>query len=171
MGKAGCDGPAPVMIVAVDLDTRFALPHRLARAIYYAVLSGVGIFILFQNAGSAFARWGILVVGAAFVAAVEVRTARLAVLVDHDRVAVRGVFFTRRVARAALRCFDLDLPTVGAFTRGGGERLVAVLRDGRRLSLTFDMTRRTGGHCRHYAEVAKSLNDAIGASASDPLYG
>lgn len=159
------------MIVAVTLDARFALPHRFARAIYYAVLSGVGLFILFQNSGSASARWVVLVAGVTFVAAIEVRTARLCVVVGQDRVAARGVFFTRRVARSALRYFDLDLPRVGAFTRGGGERLVAVLHDGRRLSLTFDMTRRPGRHCRHYAEVAKGLNDAIGASASDPVYG
>jgi len=91
-----------------------------------------------------------------------VRTWRAAITVyDVRLVAVTGIT-TKRVKRSEIARIDLRLPQVGEFTQGGGERMIAVLNNGKQVSLTFNPLIRR--HSRRLSEMARSLNQLVGQS-------
>jgi hypothetical protein len=135
------------------------LPHRVRRLIFNAVLLGL-IAALLNSIHGGPAKVIVLACWLAIACLVLVRTWRAAISVDDMRlVAVTGIK-TRRVARSEIARIDLRLPQVGQFTAGGGERIVAVLKDGKEISLAFDPL--VGRDCRHLAEVVRSLNGLVG---------
>ena len=144
-----------------DGPVTYPLPHRLKRGVWYGLI--IALAWVFTSAGSthtarlmlSFA-WALVLVG------VGVRTVRLRVVVDPQVVRCFGVLRNRRLRRENVDHMDLDLPARGAFTPGGGERLVAVLHDGRRISLSHDVTRGPDRHCPHYAQLCRALNTSLG---------
>ncbi len=140
---------------------RFVLPHRVSRLILNAVLLGL-IAALLTGIAPELAKIIVLVCWALFALLVLLRTWRAAVLVDDIRIVAINGISTRRVRRADIALIDLQLPQVGAFTSGNGERMVAVLKNGKRVSLNFNPLIRR--HCPHLSEIARSLNKLIGQS-------
>jgi hypothetical protein len=135
--------------------TRFVLPHRGSRLILNAVLLGL-IAALLTGIASEPTKTIVLTCWVLFACLVLVRTWRAAIIVDDTRlVAVNGIS-TRHVKRADIALIDLRPPRVGEFTSGKGERMVAVLKNGKQISLTFNPLIRR--YCQHLSEMARSLN-------------
>jgi hypothetical protein len=141
--------------------TRFLIPHRTRRLIPKVLLFGL---VAGPLAGASPEPAEIIALTCWMLIAcfVLVRTWRAAIIVDNvTLVAVRGIS-TRRVECSEITVIDLQLPHVGEFTQGNGERMVAVLKSGKQVSLAFlPLTRRP---CRHLSEIARSLNKVVGES-------
>jgi hypothetical protein len=146
-------------------SSRFAPPHRPARA----ALNGIGLPLLgaFLATGphvGLATRTVTLVVWGVAAIWLEERTLRLRIDVDDHQLVALRVLTKKHIQRSDLAYIDLDLPTRGTYTRGGGERLVAVLKNGRRITLSFDRTRGVNRHCVHFSELVRQLNDYLGTN-------
>jgi hypothetical protein len=141
----------------------FLLPHRLARGVTYSIVLLL-ITLLTWSGGPnpSWLAWHLAWLGVILV--IEYRTARLRIVVGDTKVVCHGVLWNRSVHRSDLKYIDLDVPTHGAFLPGGGESVVAVLHNGRRVTLSYDRTRRPGRHCRHYADLSRILNARLDTS-------
>lgn len=164
-GGKDCSGRKNAMTTgeaATRQQTCFALPHRARRLVLNAVMLGLTGALLAGTLAEP-AKAIVLACWVATAGVVLVRTWRAAIrLDDTNLVALTGVT-TKRVKRSEIAWIDVRVPRVGEFTRGNGERIVAVLKNGKQVSLTFDpLVRRD---CRHLAEVARSLNGLVGQRA------
>ena len=143
--------------LAMPTTTRFVLPHRVKRLVLNAVVLGLIAALLTDISEPAKAI--VLACWVVFGCVVLWRTWRAAITVnDKTVVAITGIT-AKRVKRSEIEWVDLKVPRVGEFTPGNGERIVAVLKNGKQVSLAFDpLVRRD---CRHLAEVARSLNGLV----------
>jgi small-conductance mechanosensitive channel len=147
--------------VETSEPTRFVLPHRVSRLVLNAVLLGL-IAALLAGIVAEPAKNIVLTCWVLIACVVLVRTWRSAITVDDVRlVAVTGIA-TKRVKRSEITRIDLLLPQVGEFTQGGGERMIAVLKNGKQISLTFNPL--IMRHWRHLSEMARALNGLVGQS-------
>ncbi len=145
--------------IEIGQPTRFLIPHRISRTVLNAIILG-GVAALLTGIGAEPAKTIVLACWTLFGCLVLVRTWRSAITVDDIRlVAVTGIT-TKRVQRADITRIDLRLPTVGEFRQGGGERMIAVLNNGKQISLTFNPLIRR--HCQHVSDMARSLNEIVG---------
>ena len=144
--------------LASPTTTRFALPHRVKRLVLNAVVLGL-VAALLTGVSAEPAKAIVLACWVVFACLVLWRTWHAAITVDDKSVvAVTGIT-AKRVKRSEIEWVDLRVPRVGEFTRGNGERIVAILKNGKQVSLAFDpLVRRD---CRHLAEVARSLNGLV----------
>lgn len=146
------------------------LPHRWARGCAYAVfMTCVGLLIAGPFQATRTSKIVLLIVCAGLLVLVEFRTARLRLELRAGELLAHGIFLNRRVDISKLDIVDVDSYRTGAFTPGGGARLVAVLHDGRRKSLSFDFTRRAHGHCPHYSSLVRKLNDELRQRQREPV--
>jgi hypothetical protein len=147
--------------IEIGQPNRFLIPHRISRVMLNAIILG-GVAALLSGIGAEPAKTIVLACWSLFGCLVLVRTWRSAITVDDVRlVAVTGIT-TKRVQRSDIARIDLRLPTVGEFRRGSGERMIAVLKSGKQISLTFNplISRR----CQHLSDLARSLNKIVGQS-------
>jgi len=144
--------------LASPTTTRLMLPHRAKRLILNAVVLGL-VTALLTGVSTEPTKAIVLACWVGLACLVLVRTWRAAITVDDVRLVAATGVTTKRVKRSEIEWVDLRVPRVGEFTRGNGERIVAVLKNGKQVSLAFDpLVRRD---CRHLAEIARSLNGLV----------
>lgn len=85
------------------------------------------------------------------------RTLRLRITLDHDRIIVHRVFSTVTLFLTDVEYFALELPFVTYTGGSSGERLVAQLADGDRMTLSYDAFVPLRHHCEGYSAICMSL--------------
>jgi len=141
------------MIVPEDSDWSVAMPHRLGRGGYYVLMMAIVPGLIAIQGGTK--SWPFLLVVLAITVGLVYRTARLRVELREEVFLCHRLLPTRKIELSDL----VRLEIAGSPTRRRITRVVAILRDGGRLQITYDQAF-FQPHAR-YAEFILLVNDRI----------
>jgi hypothetical protein len=145
----------------------FPLPHRIARTVFYGIcFVFLGFAIIVFGDSDSGTTYVVLAIWSCFTAGLLVRTSRARIVLSDREVVASGVFRTRRIARQDLERLELETPqAVSSTGLSSGERLIAVLKNEKRITLAYDQLRSTGRQCTHYSDLVIELNDRLHGSS------
>ena len=129
------------------------MPHRLGRGVYYLLIMAIAAGIIAIEGGTK--SWPGLLVVLAITVGLVFRTARLRVELREDVFLCHRVLPTRKIEFADLLRLEID----GSPRRKRITRVAAILRNGERISMTYDQAF-FQPHA-HYAEFTLRVNDRI----------